>query len=100
LDERQRLELKFEEEMAVSAVRGSRLPIIPVFHRRHHLHCPQILFSEKDNSSKRRQPNGRGSKRFTLSARYSQAQDLFSSTRLQGTFLFLSMGMILSRPAC
>ncbi|XP_062143595.1 uncharacterized aarF domain-containing protein kinase At5g05200, chloroplastic-like [Alnus glutinosa] len=69
--------------MAVSAVRGSRLPIILVFHRRHHLHCPQMLFSEKDNSSKRRQPNGRGSKRFTLSARYSQAQDLFSSTRLQ-----------------
>ncbi|XP_062157384.1 uncharacterized aarF domain-containing protein kinase At5g05200, chloroplastic-like [Alnus glutinosa] len=69
--------------MAVSAVRGSRLPIIPVFHLHHHLHCPQMLFSEKDNSSKRRQPNGRGSKRFTLSARYSQAQDLFSSTRLQ-----------------
>lgn len=75
--------------MAVSAVRGGRLPIIPVFHRHHHLHRPQMLFSDKDNSSRRRQPNGRGSKRFTLSARYSQAQDLFSSTRLQGTFPFL-----------
>ncbi|GLT58791.1 hypothetical protein SLA2020_316570 [Shorea laevis] len=69
--------------MAVSAVRGGRFPIIPVFHRHHHLHRPQMLFSDKDNSSRRRQPNGRGSKRFTLSARYSQAQDLFSSTRLQ-----------------
>jgi hypothetical protein len=91
LDERHRLELKLEaeEEMAVSAVRGGRLPIIPVFHRHHHLHRPQMLFSDKDNPSRRRQPNGRGSKRFTLSARYSQAQDLFSSTRLQGTFPFL-----------
>ncbi|XP_059459147.1 uncharacterized aarF domain-containing protein kinase At5g05200, chloroplastic [Corylus avellana] len=69
--------------MAVSAVRGGRLSIIPVFHRHHHLHRPQMLFSDKDNSSRRRHPNGRGSKRFTLSARYSQAQDLFSSTRLQ-----------------
>ncbi|KAE7996472.1 hypothetical protein FH972_001193 [Carpinus fangiana] len=69
--------------MAVSAVRGGRLSIVPVFHRHHHLHRPQILFSDKDNSSSRRHPNGSGSKRFTFSARYSQAQDLFSSTRLQ-----------------
>ncbi|XP_042957390.1 uncharacterized aarF domain-containing protein kinase At5g05200, chloroplastic isoform X3 [Carya illinoinensis] len=68
--------------MAVSAVRCGRLPITPFFH--HHRH-PLLLSSGKDYSLRRRRLNNRGSKRLIFSARYSQAQDPFSSRRLQDT---------------
>lgn len=76
----------------VSAVRGGRLPSL------HHHHRRQMILSSSSSSSITgswgslrpwKQLNClSNSKGFTLLARYSQAQDLFSS-RFQGT-LFLS----------
>ncbi|KAF5467549.1 hypothetical protein F2P56_017365 [Juglans regia] len=68
--------------MAVSAVRCGRLPITPLFH--HHRH-PLLLSSGKDYTLRRRKLNNRGSNRLFFSARYSQAQDPFSSRRLEDT---------------
>lgn len=71
--------------MAVSAIRGGRLPI-PVFH-----HRPHHLLSS-DNNWLGRRKSFHSNKRFNLFARYSQPQpqDIPSSpSRLQG-LLFLS----------
>lgn len=86
LGDREQLWLKEEpekKEMAVSAVRGGRIPVVSFFYHRHR--HPQFLSTDKENSLRLRKLNTRRSKRFPLFARYSQAQDLFSSRRLQGT---------------
>ncbi|KAB1217570.1 hypothetical protein CJ030_MR3G002717 [Morella rubra] len=70
-----------KKEMAVSAVRGGRIPVVSFFYHRHR--HPQFLSTDKENSLRLRKLNTRRSKRFPLFARYSQAQDLFSSRRLQ-----------------
>ena len=84
------LKLRVEENMVVvSALRGGRLPLF--HHRRRH---PQMGTNISSSSSManwgslrlRKQLNSRSnSKGFTLFARYSQAQDIFSSSRFQGT---------------
>ena len=60
--------------MSVSALRGGRLPL---FHH-HHRNLPRL----SSFTSSFRKPNNYY-KKFTICARYAQAQDLFSSRRLQ-----------------
>lgn len=63
--------------MAVSAIRGVACGRLPQFHFHH-----SRLQSSSLSPRSKRLLNGR-SKGFTLFAQYSQAQDLFSSSRLQ-----------------
>lgn len=74
----------------VSALRGGRLPLF------HHHHMGSSIASSPSLvgwCSLRKFPNfGSNSKGFTLFARYSQAQDVFSS-RFQGTLSALSFSV-------
>ncbi|RYR50165.1 hypothetical protein Ahy_A07g036746 isoform C [Arachis hypogaea] len=66
--------------MAVSGLRGGTLRLPLPFHHHHHHHS--LRFSLPSISNTRAHSNSK-SKGFTLFARYAQAQDLFSSRRIQ-----------------
>ncbi|KAI4356419.1 hypothetical protein L6164_000443 [Bauhinia variegata] len=61
--------------MVVLTLKGGCLPL---FHHHHHRHVPSFSSSTRSLTNLHRH-----SRRFTLFARYAQAQDLFSSRRLQ-----------------
>lgn len=84
--------------VVVSVLRGG---ILPLFH--HHHHVGASISSSSSSSLSgwgslrlRKPPNsGSNSKGFTLFARYSQAEDVFSS-RFQGILLHSSLILILN----